>query len=189
MLTQPSISKHIKNLEIFIDSPIIDRSSPGLALTEQGKTLYSYAKKIISLRDEARFKVEALEASGQKKLFIAASTIPAAYILPKIINSFRNHLPSAMLHVLSGDSNDVLEMVLDSRAEIGFIGKPVNNRKLCSEPIWDDTLVLAFNPQSRIPLPVSITIKDLSSLPMIGREYGSGTREMIERSLSETHQL
>jgi DNA-binding transcriptional LysR family regulator len=185
MLTQPSISKHIKNLEIFIDAPIIDRSLPGLALTEQGKILYSYAKKILNLRDEARLKVEAIETSGQKKLFIAASTIPAAYMLPKIIGSFRISFPSTMLHVLTGDSSEVIEMTCDSRAEIGFIGKPANDKKLSCEPVWDDTLILAFNPKIMVSIPDSITIKDLSNLPIIGREQGSGTRTIIEDRLTE----
>jgi DNA-binding transcriptional LysR family regulator len=185
LLTQPSISKHIKNLETFIDATIIDRSSPGISLTEQGRILYSYAKKILNIRDEMKGKIEAARALSGKKIFIAASTIPAAYILPKIIGGFRTEFPEIHLQIASGDSSEVIEMVLESRAEIGFIGKPVIDRRLSIEPLWDDSIILAGNPSSfRESKPLGQD--SLRKLPVIGREKGSGTQAVIDKALESS---
>jgi DNA-binding transcriptional LysR family regulator len=185
-LTQPSISKHIKNLEIFIDAPIIDRSQNGISLTPEGRILYDYARKIIRLRDEAKYKIESSTDSGQSHIFIGASSIPATYILPTVLGKFRKDNPSCMIHISSGDSREVVEMVLDGSVEMGFIGKPVRDKKLTAEPVWDDTLVLVMGKDHPSADANSFAFQELLNICLVGREEGSGTRSIIENAINAT---
>lgn len=184
-LSQPSISKHIKNLEIFIDAPIIDREQNGISLTAEGKVLYDYARKILKLRDEARYKIESSSDSGKNHIFIGASSIPATYILPTVIGRYMKSNPSCVIHIHSGDSRDVIEMIRDGRVEIGFIGKPVNDIKLSAEPLWNDSLMLVFGKDHPLAGSDSLTVSDLNKISFIGREEGSGTRSIIENALNK----
>jgi DNA-binding transcriptional LysR family regulator len=183
-LTQPSISKHIKNLEIFIDSPIIDRSRNGISLTPEGRILFDYARKIIRLRDEAKYKIESSSNSGQSHIFIGASSIPATYILPTVLGKYRKDNPSCMIHIISGDSREVIEMVLDGSVEMGFIGKPAKDKKLTAEPVWDDTLVFVLGKDHPSADADSFTVQELLNIGMVGREEGSGTRSIIESAIN-----
>jgi DNA-binding transcriptional LysR family regulator len=56
-LTQPSLTKHIKNLEDSINARIVNRENMGISLTPEGKILYDYARRILKLRDEAKEKI------------------------------------------------------------------------------------------------------------------------------------
>ncbi len=182
-LSQPSISKHIKNLEIFIDAQIIDRKHNGISLTTEGKILYDYARKILKLRDEARYKIESSRDSGQNHIFTGASSIPATYLLPSIIGKYMKNKPACVIHIHSGDSRDVIEMIHDGRVEIGFIGNPVNDSKLSAEPLWNDSLMLVLGKGHPFTKYDSLTVSDLNKISFIGREEGSGTRSIIENAL------
>jgi len=183
-LTQPSISKHIKNLEGLIDVDIIDRGSPGIVLTNEGRILHAYARRILKLRDEAHEKIAQTRDSSFRHIFIGASTIPGSYILPRALGVLKDRFPNIMAHVRSGDSHDILEMVASDQVEIGFIGQDTRDKRFGSEPIWKDTLVLVAATDH--PLARAREIPDLAELPFVGREVGSGTRSTIEARLKTT---
>ena len=180
-LTQPSISKHIKNLEGLINSPIIDRGQPGIVLTSEGKILHAYARRILKLRDEAHQKIVHTKDTAYRHIFIGASTIPGSYILPRALSLLKDRYPQCMVHIRSGDSHDILEMVANDQVEIGFIGQGTQDRRFRAEPVWKDTLVLVARADHQAA--GAMKINDLAGLPFIGREVGSGTRSRVEAHL------
>lgn len=184
-LSQPSISKHIKNLEIFIDAGVIDRSQPGISLTAEGKILLGYARRILKLRDEAREKILHFKNPGAGHIFVGASTIPATYILPSVLSALQASHPTLMVHLRAGDSDDVLEMIMNDQVEIGFIGRRITDKKLVCEPLWKDRLLLVAHrdhPRARTSLR---NLSEIDSLPFIGREKGSATRSIWEAYLRD----
>jgi DNA-binding transcriptional LysR family regulator len=179
-LTQPSLTKHIRNVESALGAKVVNRASRSLALTPEGKVLYDYARRIIRLRDEARERVLRLRETESGDILIAASTIPATYILPYAISGFRNKFPEIRTTVRTADSSDVIEMALGNGAEIGFIGKKPAAGKLTSEPLWKDRLVLAVPAGHPWAKRRSVRLADVSGQPFVLREKGSGTRETLE---------
>ncbi len=184
-LTQPSLTKHIRNVEEALGAKIVNRSSRSLALTAEGRVLYDYARRIIKLRDEARERVLRLREEEAGDIRIAASTIPATYILPHAIGGFRKIHPRIRTTVRTADSSDVIETVLDNGAEIGFIGKKPSGGKLIAEELWKDRLVLAVPAGHPWAKRRSIRVAELSEAPFVIREKGSGTREALEECLRE----
>lgn len=180
LLSQPSLSKHIKNLEIFVDCGLITRSRDGVSLTEEGTILLGYARKILKLRDEAGDKIASLSDTASGHVSIGTSTIPSTYIIPALLKGLRALHPDITVHILSGDSGDVLEMVLNSRVEIGFIGRPALDNRLLSEQVWDDELVLVTGEGSSLKEGGQLAVEDILDEPFILREKGSGTRAMLE---------
>lgn len=83
MLTQPSLSKHIRNLEDLCGCRLVNRTRAGISMTPEGSILYGYAKRILRLRDEARDKMALSMESVSGIVFAGASTIPATYLLPR----------------------------------------------------------------------------------------------------------
>jgi DNA-binding transcriptional LysR family regulator len=185
-LTQPSLTKHIRNMEEALGTKVVNRASRNLALTPEGKVLYDYARRIVRLRDEARERVLRLRETESGDILIAASTIPATYILPYAIAGFRKKHPRIRTTVRTADSSDVIETVLDNGAEIGFVGKKPSGGKLIAEELWKDRLVLAVPAGHSWAKRRSIRVAELSGAPFVIREKGSGTREALEECLRET---
>ncbi len=183
LLSQPSLSKHIKNLEIFVDCTLINRTKNGISLTAEGTILYGYAKKMLKLRDEAKEKIVSLNDRVSGHIFIGASTIPATYILPWVLTGVREHYPDIKTHILSSDSDDIIEMIMDGQVEIGFIGKQTHDRRLHCEPVWHDELILVGRKGHRLEGTAAATIEDIAREPFILREKGSATRSIMEEYL------
>jgi DNA-binding transcriptional LysR family regulator len=186
-LTQPSLSKHIKNLETFTDCILIKRTKAGISLTEEGLILYGYTKRILKLRDEAREKILFSMESVSGLIFVGASTIPATYILPPVLTILRSTHPEIMVHISPGDSDNVIHMVLAGQVEMGLIGKPVHDKRLVSERIQDDELVLVARKDNRFESSCEMSIPALASEPFIIREKGSGTRSILDEHLKGHH--
>lgn len=185
-LTQPSLTKHIRNVEEALGAKVVNRASRSLALTPEGRILYDYARRIIKLRDEARERVIRLREEEGGDIRIAASTIPATYILPYAIGGFRKKHSRIRTTVRAADSGDVIETVLGNGAEIGFVGKKPSGGKLIVEELWNDRLVLAVPFGHPWAKRRSVGVAEIAEAPFVIREKGSGTRESVEECLRET---
>jgi len=182
-LTQPSLTKHIKNLEDSINARIVNRENMGISLTPEGKILYDYARRVLKLRDEAKEKILRAKDNESGNIFISASTIPATYILPYLLNEFKKLFPDIRAYIQANDSEETLGMILNNQAEIGFIGKQTSNKRLNVEPLWKDTLVLAVPVDHLWSKKGYVTLNEVSKEPFIIREIGSATREILEEYL------
>ncbi|MBE9592164.1 MAG: LysR family transcriptional regulator, partial [Proteobacteria bacterium] len=182
-LTQPSLTKHIKNLEDSINARIVNRENMGISLTPEGKILYDYARRILKLRDEAKEKILRIKENESGNIFISASTIPATYILPHLLNEFKKLFPDIRAYIQANDSEETLGMILNNQAEIGLIGKKTLNRRLHVESLWKDTLVLAVPGDHPWRKKDYVTLDEVSKEPFIIREIGSATREILKEYL------
>ena len=184
-LSQPSLTKHIRNLEEALGAKVVNRASRAFTLTPEGRVVYDYARRILKLREEAMDRVARARQSEAGDIRVAASTIPATYILPAAIAGFREKFPEIRTAVRAADSSEVIETVLDNGAEIGFIGKKSAGAKLVDEPLWRDRMVLAVPSAHPWAKRRSVRLRDIEREPFVIRERGSGTREAFERCLAE----
>lgn len=189
LLTQPALTKNIKNAEDFLGVKLANRSSAGISLTPEGKIIYDYARRMIKLRNEAREKIIALGKNTGGNIYLSASTIPADYILPRALSSYRKTNPDTRIYVKSADSEAAMNMVLDNEVEIGCIGKQPLNNKLVAETLWKDRLILVvpkFHPWCKKK---SVALAELLAEPFVVRERGSATRELFEALLKKSKSL
>jgi len=188
-LTQPSLTKHIKNVEGLLGARILNRQSRGITLTPEGKILYDYAKRILKLREEAKEKIQRVRENETGNIFISASTIPATYILPRVLSDFRKARPDIRFYMQNADSDEVIEMITGNRGEVGFVGKDPRSSRLHAEALWKDRLVLAVPSNHPFVKEGSVTLSELSREPFIVRERGSATREVFEGCLRDQMKL
>ena len=184
-LTQPSLTKHIRNLEDALGAKVVDRASRALTLTPEGRLVCDYARRILKLREEAADRVMRLRDAESGDIRIAASTIPATYILPNTIGGFRKRYPGIRTTVRTADSSEVIEMILENEAEVGFVGKRPPAGKLVAEALWKDRLVLAVPAAHPLAKRRGVRLREIEKEPFVIREKGSGTRETIENCLRD----
>ena len=109
----------------------------------EGKLLFEFARKVLYLREDVKERMVRLQDKSSGSIRISASTLPATYILPYILSRFQKSYPQIQTFVQSANSEDAIDMVLHQQSEMGFIGKNPHSKKLHSEPLWQDRLILA----------------------------------------------
>ena len=189
-LTQPTLTKHIKNLEDAVGTRIINRASKGLSLTPEGQILYNYTKRMLRLREEAKEKILEIREHEAGHIFLSASTIPATYILPRLLGRLRKTYPKIRVHLQTCDSEETQQLIINGQAEIGVIGKEPYDKRLVGESLWEDELVLIAPvdyPGLDNGKPVSM--ERLVKEPFVVRERGSGTRDNIEGYLQKQFRI
>jgi len=185
LLSQPALTKNIKNVEDALEASVVERSNTGVTLTPEGRILYNYARRIMHLRDEMKTKISKLHKNTGGDIYISASTIPANYILPCALSGFSKTNPNIRIYIKTADSEEAMNMVLDNEVEMGVIGKKPMNRKLTAEPLWKDRLVLVVSKNHPWRKKKSITLPELLEEPFVIREKGSATRELFELCLKQ----
>ena len=82
LLSQPTVSEHIRHLETFLDVRLFDRLGREVVPTRAGEILYNYARRMLNLRREASRTLELYRGKMSGDLELGGSTIPGQYILP-----------------------------------------------------------------------------------------------------------
>jgi DNA-binding transcriptional LysR family regulator len=189
LLTQPALTKNIKNIEDSLETKIVHRDTGGVVLTAAGKILYDYAGRILRLRNEAKEKIMRVGENKGGDIYIGASTIPATYILPSALSLFRKKHPDILVHIQAADSEETMNMVLEKEREMGIIGKKPHNKKVIAQSLWEDRLILIVPPNHHWCKKKFISIMELLAEPFVIREKGSATREILEACLKETFSI
>ena len=183
-ITQPAVSRHIGELEAQYGMPLFTRGTSGVALTKAGGLLLSHAEGLLSAYQKMDYDMELLSQTSQGRLSIGASTTIAMYLLPPVLASFMELSGGVEVSMLSGNSENVEQWLRDGTVDIGFVENASRRPWLHYEPLMADELVLVAGTQGRYGTLESVTPEELRGLPLVLREKGSGTREIIERTLS-----
>lgn len=186
-LTQPTISAHITSLEKELNSRLFIRNTKEVRLSESGETLYNYAKQMLVLQKRIEDTFATKEEKEQQCLTIAASTIPAQYLLPGILVAFSEKYPNQQFKLVETDSAKVVEQVMNHTVDVGFTGTVID-KKLCKHiPFYQDELVV-ITPNTEKYRNLLKTKQDatwIANEKLIMREEGSGTRREAEKQLKK----
>ena len=185
-LTQPTISAHISSLEKELNVRLFIRNTKEVSLSDDGKDLYRYAKQITDLEKaiEERFYMDSDD--GKHFITIAASTIPAQYLLPKVVMCYRERYPKEQIKIMETDSSEVVTQVVDHMVDVGFTGTVLEKKHCKYIPFYKDELAVITpdTPEYRILKEQNRDDIDwIKRKPLILREEGSGTRKEAEKQL------
>jgi len=180
-LSQPAVSKHIKEIEQKYRIRLFERQGNRIALTPAGREFLSYAEQIVNLYNdlENHFLLQQQELPNYVKL--GASTTIAQYIVPHLLADFKQRYPETNFTLINDNSATIEEKIFNNRLDFGLIEGRNHNPLLQYEKFLDDELVLvtrAGNASQQIKL------SQLTQLPLVLREEGSGTRAILEARLN-----
>ena len=182
-ITQPAITRHIKQLEDHFDQKLFERKGNSIDLTHAGIVLLQHCKELFKLHKSLQFDMNALIDETQGILRIAASTTIAQYLLPEVLAKFHKKFPKVKVTLLNANTSIVEKEVLEQNVEIGFIEGSSKNRELAYNPFLKDEIVLVVAKGHQLYNAKAIDLYDLKGAPMILREKGSGTLEFILNAL------
>lgn len=189
-LTQPTVSAHISGLEKELNTRLLIRNTKDVELSEEGERLYEYAKQITLLTEQIvqEFGSEP-DVEERSTVTIAASTVPAQYLLPEILAKFRQKYPKEQFQILESDSTGVVEQVAARTVDIGLTGTELSKKHCEFLPFYeDDLIVITPNTEQfrrRKQGKEDTVLEWLRSEPLIMREEGSGTRKETMKILQQ----
>ena len=185
-LTQPTISAHIASLERELNARLFVRNTKEVSLSEDGKDLYRYAKQIIDLQKQIEERFETEEEGSRHCITIAASTIPAQYLLPRVLKRFNEKYPDEQIKIMESDSSKVVSQIVDHIVDVGFTGTVLEKKHCRYLPFYKDKLgVITPNTvgyrglKDESPVGIDWILEE----HLIMREEGSGTRKEAEEQL------
>lgn len=185
-LTQPTISSHISSLERELNARLFVRNTKEVSLSEDGNKLYKYAKQMLELQREIEVSFGMDEEGEARIVTIAASTIPAQYLLPEVLTRFSERYPQEQIRIQETDSSKVVMQIVDHRVDIGFTGTVLEKKHCKYIPFYKDELVIITPNTPKYQKMAQETPTDISWIKkehVIMREEGSGTRKEAELQL------
>ena len=186
-LSQSTISAHISSLEKEMNTQLLVRTARQVYPTPIGRDIFQRAQTILAMRDETLGSTQRLSEISRGEISILASTVPAQFLLPKIVSNFRRLYPNIVFRIQQADSRGAVSGVLDCRFDFGFIGTPPGSDRLEGLPIYEDNLVLIAPKEMKLSKHSITTnlMNVIGEIPFIMREEGSGTRSTMEQLLRQ----
>jgi DNA-binding transcriptional LysR family regulator len=177
---QSTVSFHVKALEEAAGARLCDRRGGRVRPTAAGRVLARYAARILSLRAEALERVRGEEQGEQGEVRVAASSVPAAWLLPEALARFRAERPRVAVRVQVSSSGSAIEALLGERCELAVVGSRRADPRLVWHAIGDDEIVLVGPPGA----PRRMTTETIAAAPLVVRTEGSGTRAAVAELLA-----
>jgi DNA-binding transcriptional LysR family regulator len=181
-LTQPAITLQIKALEDQLGVRLFNRSAGRVSLTRQGALLLPYVQKIANIISEAEQVLAQEEGQLSGNLALGVSTTIAQYVLPRLIGVFLAEHPRVHLLLHSGNTDEIVRVLLKGKVSIGLIEGPARHRGIRIEPFMEDELVLISRPDFEMD---RLSHQQLLGTTLLMREHGSGSRNVVEAALEK----
>lgn len=184
-ITQPAVTKHIKELEKQLGVPLFLRQGNRIVLTQHGTKMLSHAESILSAYAHAEEAFQQVGATFHGKLHLGASTTISQYLLPQILARFNNSYPQIEVELKNGNSEEIELDVINGNIDFGIVEGNRTNPSLHYEHFLKDEIILVTATANRTLRSTSVTLCELVDMPLLVRETGSGTLAVVERKLRE----
>lgn len=184
-ITQPAITKHIHELEAQYKVRLFERMGNKIILTHAGEVFLNHSIDILHQYSRLDFDMNILHGSYSGHLRIGASTTIAQYVLPKVLAKFTSKFPDIQLSLVSGNSDDIEKELLSHHIDLGLIEGNKRLPNLKYTHFMEDELVLITSTKSRYAHLDEISKEELSTIPLVLRENGSGTLSVLNTALEK----
>ena len=184
-VSQPAISQMIKEIENEFEVKLFNRIGKKLYLTNEGKILKEYSKKILNLHNNLIDDLSDLKILSKGELKIGASTTFGIYLLPSIVNRFSTLYPDVNILVTIENTKHICKLVANDEVDFAFIESDSTEVDLISKKILDDELVFVSSPNHPWAKLDLLKKSDIQKSRFILREVGSGTRSVFENAMKK----
>lgn len=184
-LSQPTVSHHIKMLEADLGVTLFDRSTNKLTITDAGRVLQPWARKLLRGSNEVREIMASLNQQIIGELRIACSTTSGKYILPQLAARFRRRFPGIRVSILGCTPPHVIPRLLEGEANLGVLSSESVEPGMDITEFFNDSITLIVPKDHPWATVSSIQPDDLLDEPFIIREPTSGTRKVMMEQFSK----
>ncbi len=185
-ISQPAVSSQIRSLEERLGERLLDRSGRGVRVTEAGRLVEGYARRMLELEGELRRAIGDAGGRIAGRLELGSSTGPGEVLLPRLLARFRAAHPDVTISLVVHDSRTICELVLGGELEFGIVGATRPQRGLEFGHFLRDELVLIARPDHPLAEKTTLTLAQLAEVDLLMQQRGSGVRDTLEAAFRAT---
>jgi len=182
-ISQPAVTKHIKELENKYKISLFERKGNKILLTKAGKLAYSHLKVIKQQYRELEFDLGRLGDIFKGELRIGASSTISQYIIPHVMADFHQRYPNIVLYLLNGNSFEMEQKLLENEIDMALVENSSSQANIRYSTFMNDEIVVVAGYNSVYSKRKTISLSDFQEIPIVLREQGSGTLEVINKAL------
>ncbi len=186
-ISQPAVTKHIKELELATGLGLIQRGKGGFALTEAGKMLFKYTHKISSQLMEIERILGNLKEEHYGVLKIGTTESYSKCLMPRLLSEFQTSYPSIKIYLDVGNSEEIERSLSLYKNDLGLIAVTKVSPRFESIPFLREKLVLIVSPDSPLASKKKVSLRELEGFPFIIRAKGSTTRKIVLQAFKEVN--
>lgn len=184
-ISQPAVSKQLAELENALGVALVDRLPRGIRLTQAGELMQAHARRIFRAEEDAELALSELLGLGRGRLSVGASTTIGSYLVPRVFGDFHVQHPAVALELEIGNTAQIQAAVAEGRVDLGLTEGLVGGDSLEVSVFTRDEMTLIVSPRHPWAAQRTVTVAELTQVPLIARERGSGTREVVEAALNK----
>jgi len=184
-ITQPAVTKQIKQLQSHYNLKFLDIIGKKVILTDAGLNLYTIAERIFDMESQAEEAIKDFQEYNKGKISILASESFGSYHIPYIIRDFKKTRPEISISIQTATNKDIIESISELKEDIGFISAPVQNPKISVHEILEDEIVLVASPNCTFSSTTELNLADLDGKEIIMHEQGSVIRKVVDAFLKK----
>jgi LysR family transcriptional regulator, transcriptional activator of the cysJI operon len=186
-VSQPAVTKHISELESQLQTRLFNRNGSSISITPSGEILLRHAEQIFRLYEQLENELAQQTDMASGTFSLGASTTLAHYVLPRILALFKKTYPSTDIHFLHGNSEFIEQQVINQKLDIAIVEGISHHPQISYEPFIKDEIVLVMRAGSKSLPKNEIKPEQLLSIPLVLREQGSGTLDVMYKALSKAN--
>ena len=183
-VSQPAVSKQLSDLEQDLNAALVDRLPRGVRLTAAGELLFGHAQRILQAERSAEQELAELQSLHRGRLAVGASTTIGSYLVPSLFGELHRVHEGVQLDLEIANTAAIQHAVLEHRLDLGLIEGFVASDHLDVETLAGDEMVAIAAPSHPLLAKGPLRASALRELPVLMREHGSGTREVVEAALA-----
>jgi DNA-binding transcriptional LysR family regulator len=180
-VSQPAVTKQIKNFEEFCNLKLFRKKRAKVYLTDEGKKIFIYASRIFELERQLEETISGLQNLKRGSLLIGTTKTYARYFMPVLFTPFQKSFPDIIIELDEGSSLDMSKSLLEFKNSLAIVAKVEENPDILFIPLLLEEVVLIVAPNHHLARKNKIRFRDLNEEPIIMKEIGSGTRDLVER--------
>ncbi len=182
-VSQPAISKAVRQLEGQLGTQLLVRTARGVTPTEEGGVLLAHARVLFGEERAAEEALAERRGLGRGSLRLGSSLTVASYFLPPVLGAFHARHPAIELTLVAANTRAVVEALLANAVELGVVEGPVSHGRVEVSPWMEDELVAVAAPHHPLASVPRLTAARLFQELFLIREEGAGTRDVVLAAL------
>jgi DNA-binding transcriptional LysR family regulator len=186
-VSQPAVTAQIKLFEENCGLKLFKKKGRNLYLTDEGKTLFNYARKIFEYERKIEDAVVQMKELKKGSLRLGSARTYARYFMPFLLTGFRDAYPHIKIHFDEGSSLEMIHSLIDLKNEVVIIAKADDHPNIAFIPFSREELVLILPPSHPLANKDRIRFEQIAEAPIIMKDAGSGTRKLVEELFAKNN--
>src|SRR5688500_15802364 len=185
MVSQPAVSKQLKDMQRSLRTTLLERHGRGVRLTAAGEVLAGYARRIFALREEAEAALADLHALRGGTLSVGTGPVIGTYLLPEVLVYFRQRFPGVRVRVETAGAEALRARLEEDGLDLVLADEAVGSDAIERRTFANDPLVPIAPPRHPLARRRKLSLAELCREPFVAGEPNSPTRSLFERHLAE----